>query len=113
MADAVGTLLVDDDKMREEAVSLGYDLIEFARMCTAVRCVAMDAVVGASLEYAYELAAWFLEVYPKTVYRWFRGLRSKQYFVHMTGEMKSKLVNEFYLANCLGHNRLFSALQRQ
>ena len=76
------------------AVSLGYDLIKFARMCTAVRYVAMDAVVGAPLGYAYELAAGPLEVHPKAVSRWFRGFRSKQYFVHMTGEMKSKLVNE-------------------
>ena len=70
-------------------------MIKFARRCTAVRYVSMDAVVGVPLEYAYELAAGFLEVHPKTVSRWFRGFRSKQYFVHMTGEMKSKLVNEF------------------
>ena len=61
------------------AVSLGYDLIKFARMCTAVRYVAMDAVVGAPLGYAYELAAGPLEVHPKAVSRWFRGFRSKQY----------------------------------
>jgi hypothetical protein len=93
--DAVGILLKRDSATNDEAERLGYCPVRFTKMGAAVRYVGAAASEGCQLEYAYELAADFLELFPGTVSRWTRAFRADWYRRSSDGEKIPKPKNSF------------------
>ena len=83
VADATGALIVEDHQLEKEAANLGYRVIKYVKMCTAVRHVAQLRVTGVALEYAYEIAAeyMYLENNPETIRNWVRQFMRADYRV--------------------------------